>query len=117
MTYSYADTARDRLIPGRSGLQPQRTDRAWIRTAIAAMAHGGLLLYRHDIGDLTALRIIGGGIAFSVAFIVLAIARRRNMELRTHPLPVPLEAGGAVRLLTVLVVILGGITMVVIVQG
>lgn len=116
MTYRYAANARDRLIPGRSGLQPQRTDRAWMRTAIAAMAHGGLLLYRHDIAGLTTFRIIGGGVAFIIALFALTIARCRNMQLRHHPLPAQLAADSVVKLITVLTVALGVITIVVISQ-
>jgi putative membrane protein len=80
----------ERLIPGRPGLQPERTDLSWERTTVSALLNGGLLLLRHNLNGPGLLQLAGGCTALIVALFTFAVSRRRRTVLSRRPLPMPL---------------------------
>jgi hypothetical protein len=82
----------ERLIPGVPGLQPERTDLSWVRTATAALVNGGLLLLRHSLAGPSRLQLVGGCLALVLALFTFWVSHNRRATLRGRPLPVPLAA-------------------------
>jgi Domain of unknown function (DUF202) len=80
----------ERLIPGRPGLQPERTDLSWERTTASALLNGGLLLLRHDLHGPSLLQLAGGCVALALALFTFEVSRWRRTVLSRRPLPVPL---------------------------
>jgi hypothetical protein len=80
----------ERLIPGRPGLQAERTALSWTRTALAALVNGALLLLRHDLSAPHPLRLTGACLAFALAAFMFIVSHRRQRDLACRPLPVPL---------------------------
>ncbi|WP_176084616.1 DUF202 domain-containing protein [Martelella sp. HB161492] len=76
----------ERLIPGRPGLQPERTDLSWVRTALVVAINGGLLLLREG-GKLDLLSILGSSFAMALAIMMVLIGMRRTRLLARRPLP------------------------------
>jgi Domain of unknown function (DUF202) len=89
----------ERLIPGRPGLQPERTDLSWRRTTVSALLNGGLLLLRHELNGPSLLQLAGGGVALALALFAFAVSRRRRLALSRRPLPSPLANSHPVLLL------------------
>jgi uncharacterized membrane protein YidH (DUF202 family) len=103
----------ERLMLGRPGLQAERTDLSWARTALAAMVNGGLLLPAHVLGGAGSLQLAGGILAFLLAALMLAISAQRRAVLTRHrslvvagTLPIVLLGAGTA--------VLGGVTLAVI---
>ena len=98
--------SNERLIAGRPGLQAERTDLAWARTALAFVVNGGLLLVHYSRMNATGLALIGGAVALALALFTLFMSRRRQHVLTRRPLPERLTdplanwllAGGAIAL-------------------
>ena len=101
----------ERLIPGRPGLQPERTDLSWARTALTAMTNGGLLLLRHDLHGPRTLQVAGGAAAFALTLFALLASRQRQALLARRPLPVPLANPLSILLLSGGTAALGVITL------
>ena len=80
----------ERLVPGRPGLQPERTSLSWTRTALAAFANGVLLLIRHEMGMPQTLRIAGAGLAFALGIFMIVVSHYRQRTLARRPLPLSL---------------------------
>ena len=80
----------ERLIPGRPGLQPERTDLSWARTTVSVLLNGGLLLLRHNLNGPSLLQLAGGCVALVLALFAFEVSRRRRRLLARRPLPVPL---------------------------
>jgi uncharacterized membrane protein YidH (DUF202 family) len=105
----------ERLIPGVPGLQAERTDLSWARTALTVMIYGGLLLLRHDLHGPNALQLAGGTAAFALTLFALMVSRRRQALLAQRPLPVPLATPSAILLLSGGTALIGAITLAVII--
>lgn len=80
----------ERLVPGRPGLQPERTSLSWTRTALAAFANGVLLLIRHELGMPQPLRLAGAAFAFALGIFMIAVSQYRQRMLARRPLPTSL---------------------------
>jgi uncharacterized membrane protein YidH (DUF202 family) len=83
----------ERLIPGRPGLQAERTDLSWTRTALSTLLNGGLLLPRHALQGPHTLQMLGAGTALVLTLFSFEVARRRRVALNGRPLPARLAAG------------------------
>jgi hypothetical protein len=105
----------ERLIPGRPGLQPERTDLSWVRTALTAMINGGLLLFRHNLHGPGKLQFAGGAAAFALTLFALMVSRQRQSRLAQRPLPVPLANPSLILLLSGGTAALGAITLAVVI--
>lgn len=105
----------ERLVPGRPGLQPERTDLSWTRTALTAMINGGLLLLRHDLHGPGTLRLAGGCAALALALFTFVVSRQRQEFLAQRPLPVPLANPSSILLLSAGAAALGVITLAVVI--
>lgn len=80
----------ERLVPGRPGLQPERTSLSWTRTALAAFANGVLLLIRHELNGPQPLRLAGAALAFALGFFMIGVSHYRQRSLARRPLPTSL---------------------------
>ena len=105
----------ERLVPGRPGLQPERTDLSWTRTALTAMVNGSLLLLRHDLPGPGALRLAGVCVALALALFTFVVSRQRQTFLAQRPLPVRLANPSSILLLSSGVAALGVITLAVVI--
>lgn len=104
----------ERLIPGRPGLQPERTDLSWVRTALVAAIDGGLLLLREG-GPPGLLSILGGSFAMALAIMMVLTGMRRTRLLRLRPLPRRLAPRQEVVITGISVGVLGALTLLMIV--
>ena len=80
----------ERLIPGRPGLQPERTDLSWGRTTMSVLLNGGLLLLRHNLNGPSLLQLAGGCVALVLALFTFEVSRQRRTVLSRRPLPMSL---------------------------
>lgn len=80
----------ERLVPGRPGLQPERTSLSWTRTALAAFANGVLLLIKNDQAGSQFLRLAGAGLAFALGLFMIWVSHYRQRALAQRPLPTSL---------------------------
>lgn len=104
----------ERLIAGRPGLQPERTELSWGRTALVVAIDGGLLLLREGAPpDL--LSILAGSFALALSTMMMLTGFRRTRLLRLRPLPGDLAPRQEVLLTGVSVALLGAITLLMIV--
>lgn len=71
----------------RAGLQSERTDLSWSRTALAFAANGVLLLLRHEMAAPTWIQLAGATLALLLLVFTLVISRRRRRVLEHRPLP------------------------------
>ncbi len=99
-------------IADRAGLQAERTDLSWVRTGLAVLANGGLLMLRQDTTHPSALQLIAGAIALVLAVLTLAIGWRRKRALGARPLPSALAASVEVALLAAGAALLVGASLV-----
>jgi Domain of unknown function (DUF202) len=106
----------ERLIPGRPGLQPERTDLSWARTTLTLMINGGLLLLRHNLHGPDQLQLVGGAAAFVLTLFALVVSRQRQALLAQRPLPVPLANPLSILLLSGGTAALGVITLTVVIE-
>jgi uncharacterized membrane protein YidH (DUF202 family) len=83
----------ERLIPGRPGLQAERTDLSWTRTGLSALVNGGLLLPRHALQGPRTLQLLAAGTALVLALLSVEVARRRRVTLNRRHLPGRVSAG------------------------
>jgi putative membrane protein len=67
--------------PRPPGLQAERTQLSWERTAIGFLAIGAIVLFRHD-GPLAAGRTIVAVATLLIALTVFGIARTRTRRAR-----------------------------------
>ncbi|MES1937160.1 DUF202 domain-containing protein [Salinisphaera hydrothermalis] len=74
-------------IAERAGLQAERTDLSWSRTALAYAANGVLLLLRHEMAAPGWIQLAGAGLAALLLAFTLVISRRRRRILEHRPLP------------------------------
>lgn len=103
----------ERLIPGRPGLQPERTDLSWVRTALVVAIDGGLLLLREGAPP-ALLSILGGSFAMALAIMMVLTGMRRTRLLRLRPLPRHLAPRQEVLITGISVALLGAITLLMI---
>lgn len=89
---------------GVSGLQAERTALAWVRTALALLANGVLLLLKDLHRMPEGIGLVAVGCAFVAAAGALLIGRRRQQALLRRPLPHPLTPRLEVHLLGVAVI-------------
>jgi Domain of unknown function (DUF202) len=101
----------ERLIPGVPGLQPERTDLSWSRTALTLMVNGGLLLVRHDLRAPGMVQFAGSALAFLLALFTIEVSRHRRLALNQRPLPARLADPLAILLLGGGTAALGGIVV------
>ncbi|HET9257568.1 MAG TPA: DUF202 domain-containing protein [Pseudonocardiaceae bacterium] len=95
-----------RCRPRGDGLQPERTALAWSRTSVGVLGNGALLLLR-DLGHGAGpARWCAAGAAGVIAAGIYLVGRRRQLLLSRRPLPAPLAARGAIRLIGAAVVAL-----------
>lgn len=99
-------------IANRAGLQAERTDLSWVRTGLAVLANGGLLMLRQDTTHPSTLQLIAGSVALVLALLTLAIGWRRKRALGARPLPNALAASIEVTLLAAGAVLLVGASLV-----
>ena len=104
----------ERLMPGRPGLQPERTDLSWVRTALVVAINGGLLLLREG-GSPGLLSILGGSFAMALAIMMVLTGMRRTRLLRLRPLPHHLAPRQEVLITGLSVALLGALTLLMIV--
>lgn len=70
------------------GLPAERTVLSWRRTAVGLIANGVLHLVRHPLDSPLAL--VAAAVASMMTVAVLVVARQRGRELERPPFPVPL---------------------------
>lgn len=98
----------------RPGLQAERTQFAWNRTALAFAVNGILLLSRYQVAGPAYIHYWAAGLAGGLLIFTLIMAVRRRYVLRQKPLPQPvidawpllLVALGAVCLASLLIILL-----------
>ncbi|WP_180900769.1 DUF202 domain-containing protein [Martelella soudanensis] len=103
----------ERLIPGRPGLQPERTDLSWVRAALVVAIFGGLLLLREG-GPRGLLSILGGSFAMALSIMMMLTGARRTRRLGRRPLPHHLAPRQEVLITGISVALLGVITLLMI---
>ena len=70
-----------RQTQGKPGLQAERTQLSWERSAISFLASGAILLLRQS-GPLTVGRTLLAVTAVLLAFLVLRLGRQRGQRIR-----------------------------------
>ncbi len=99
-------------IPESRGLQAERTDLSWSRTALAFAVNGSLLLLRQHMSGPTWLHIAGACLAVILLIFTLVMSHRRRRVLVKRPLPMPLADPIALTLLACGTSLLGLTTLV-----
>lgn len=74
-----------------AGLQAERTDLAWARTALAFLVNSGLLLVHRRLMDTGAAGALASGLAIVLLLFALYMSRRRRRILEIRPLPNDLD--------------------------
>lgn len=92
---------------GDSGLQAERTQLSWERTAFGFIAVSAILLFRHS-GPLAVGRVILAVASLLIAVAVLGIAHARRHRMTTSPRAAVLQLG----LSTVILAIAIGVMLV-----
>jgi uncharacterized membrane protein YidH (DUF202 family) len=88
--------------PGRPGLQAERTELSWERTAIGFVAIGAIALLRHD-GPLAPGRTVVAAATFLIAAVVYGIGRTRARQMsRSSPTAIRLVGIATVALAVIL---------------
>lgn len=90
------------MPPSRPGLQAERTELSWERTAIGFVAVGAIALLRHD-GPLAPSRTVVAVATFLIAALVYAIGRMRSRQMpRSSPTAIRLVGIATVALAIIL---------------
>lgn len=78
--------------PGeRAGLQAERTDLAWARTALSFLVNGGLLLMHHQTMGPNRAGMLATALAAALLVFAYYMSRRRRRVLEIRPLPDKLD--------------------------
>ncbi|RJS91278.1 DUF202 domain-containing protein [Salinisphaera sp. Q1T1-3] len=104
-------------VVSQDGLQAERTDLSWSRTALSCAVNGGLLLMQHRLTGPLWLQGIAVGLALALFVLTLTMSRRRRRVLVQRPLPSPLAAPGVVGSLTLGTILLGIATLALVLVG
>lgn len=99
-------------ISQRPGLQAERTDLSWSRTALAFAVNGSLLLIRQHMSGPAWLHIAGACLAVVLLIFTLVMSHQRRRVLEKRPLPMPLADPIALTLLACGTSLLGLTTLV-----
>ena len=90
---------------GFPGLQAERTQLSWERTAFGFMAVGAIVLLRHT-GPLAEGRAFVAAASLLLAMTVLGIANVRRRRMRESPRAAVLQVGLGTVLLAVAIVVM-----------
>lgn len=99
-------------VSERPGLQAERTDLSWSRTALSFAVNGSLMLVRHHMPGPVWLHVGGASLAVMLLIFTLVMSHQRRRVLGQRPLPVPLADPIALTLLACGTFLLGLITIV-----
>jgi|GEM_PF-1338194 len=92
-------SAHENAAATPAGLQAERTDLSWSRTALAFAVNGALLLFRFDLAAPLWMHVSGAALAILLLLFTMAMSSRRRRVLRQRPLPVPLAGHQPILLL------------------
>ena len=98
--------------PTALGLQAERTDLAWSRTALSCAVNGALFALQHHLHGPPALEAVAIGLAALLWLMTWLMSTRRRRVLEARPLPEPLAAPVTIGLLSLGTGLLGVLTLV-----
>lgn len=95
----------------RPGLQAERTDMSWVRSSLAFLVNGALLLVRGELYVPISIHIAVCSVAFALALFTMFMAHRRRYTLALRPLPQSLAAANSLMLVGAGTVLLGVVVL------
>lgn len=98
--------------PTAAGLQAERTDLAWSRTALSCAVNGALFALQHHLHGPPVLEAVAVGLAALMWLMTWIMSTRRCRVLEARPLPEPLAAPVTITLLSLGTGLLGVLTLV-----
>ena len=98
--------------PSEAGLQAERTDLAWSRTALSCAVNGALFALQHHLQGPVWVEASAIGLAAMLWLITWLMSTHRRRVLDRRPLPEPLAAPATITLLSLGTASLGVLTLV-----